>query len=164
MRPPTPNGKQIECLDLFGVNGVYPADQVRFRPAGYGIVQHENLILVGRSAFTGLWDFPGGGVEPFELMADGMAREFFEETHLHVTVENLVYVAEGYISMFGHPYHSLRFYFRCHLSRSSPDEAVADLGELSELKWQSFDEVSKLSMHATDREALRLYWQSQTPS
>ncbi len=137
--------------------GSYDAGAVRFRPAGYGLLVREGEILLSRSRFTGLWDFPGGGVEPFEWMADGMAREFLEETGLTVQVERLVHVAEGYIAMFGHPFHSLRFYFACRLAGEEPSEPSHDPGEVTELRWWPLDGVPRGQMHASDIEALERF-------
>lgn len=151
MRPPVAKGS-IECPDFTGRMAHYDAGTVRFRPAGYGLLVRDRSILMTRSRFTGLWDFPGGGVEPFEEMAEGMAREFFEETGLHVASGPLVHVAEGFIAMFGHPFHSLRFYYRCQLAQSG-DMMAHDPGEVEELKWWPLDQVPRHEMHVSDREA-----------
>jgi 8-oxo-dGTP diphosphatase len=159
MKPPSADGRRIQCEDLYGRQGSYDAAEVRFRPAGYGILQHNDRILLSRSRFTGLWDFPGGGVEPFELLGEGMAREFFEETNLKVAADEVVHVAEGYIAMFGHPYHSLRFYFRCHLiAGQAPEDAAADPGEITDLRWWVPGELAALTMHASDRVALQHFF------
>lgn len=154
MKPPSSQGKYVDCPDLFGQVSSYPAAEVRFRPAGYGILRHQGRILMVRSRFTGLWDFPGGGVEPFEDLSEGMAREFQEETGLRVVGLRLAHVAEGYIAMFGHPYHSLRFYFDCQLQSGRPDQARLDPGEVTELQWFGREEVPKDQMHHSDWEAL----------
>ncbi|MDA8206727.1 MAG: NUDIX domain-containing protein [Thermaerobacter sp.] len=172
MKPPSGKGREIECPDFFGQVKQYPADSVRFRPAGYGILQHQGRILLSRSRFTGLWDFPGGGVEPFERMDEGMAREFREETGLAIVTQELIHVAEGYIAMFGHPFHSLRFYYRCRLkavnavnavNAGDPGQLAPDLGELAELKWWVPSEVPRPSMHDSDREALDRFLQRPRP-
>lgn len=144
----------ITCPDLFGRLGTYQADLVRFRPAAYGILQHDHAILLAQSRFTGLWDFPGGGVEPHELLCDGMSREFREETRLQVVGEELIHVAEAYIAMFGRPYHSLRFYYRCRLELSDIADAQADPKELKDLRWWCLDELPQQEMHPTDWTAL----------
>ncbi len=153
MKSPQAKGR-IECPDFSGRVGAYDAKAVRFRPAAYGLLRHEGRILMTRSRFTGLWDFPGGGVEPFEWLSDGLAREFFEETGVQVTVGPLIYVAEGYIAMFGHPFHSLRFYYVCEPAEDI-GELMHDPGEVSELVWWRLDEAPWDRMHASDQEALK---------
>lgn len=135
---------------------MYEAKRVRFRPAAYGLLVHAGAILMTRSRFTGLWDFPGGGVEAFEWMAEGLQREFYEETHVPVAVDRLVHVAEGYIAMFGHPFHSLRFYYACHLeSQEIPRSAAHDPGEVTALKWWAIEEVPRDHMHPSDWDAFQ---------
>lgn len=154
MKPPTAQGR-IQCPDFSGELGWYEAKSVRFRPAAYGLLIHEQKILMTHSRFTGLWDFPGGGVEAFESMAGGMAREFREETGLEVNPGDLVYVAEGYIAMFGHPFHSLRFYYACHLADEARDHLAHDPGEVTELAWWGLGDVPYDQMHGSDQEAIR---------
>ncbi|MCY0878825.1 MAG: NUDIX domain-containing protein [Firmicutes bacterium] len=150
MKPPSPKGKRVECQDLSGRVAIYEAEAVTFRPAAYGILVQEGAVLLARSRFTGLWDFPGGGVEPFEPLAEGMAREFQEETGLRVAAEALVYVAEGFIAMFGRPYHSLRFYYRCRLAEAGGDGIAPELSEIDELRWWPLTEIPRDAMHVHD--------------
>ncbi|MCY0898378.1 MAG: NUDIX domain-containing protein [Firmicutes bacterium] len=155
MKPPSGKGRRVDCQDLSGRVQSYNAEELRFRPAAYGMLVRDGTILLARSRFTGLWDFPGGGVEAFESLAEGMAREFFEETGFHVRAESLVYVAEGFIAMFGHPYHSLRFYYRC-----SPVDGVAealqpDVNEVAELRWWPLDGIPRTQMHTHDVQAFQ---------
>lgn len=159
MKPPMAKGKRIECPDFYGRTATYAAETVRFRPAAYGILRHREQILLSHSRFTGLWDFPGGGVEPFELLGEGMAREYFEETGLKVVPGDLVHVAEGYIAMFGHPFHSLRFYFQCRLVSEEPNGIKHDPGEVSELRWWDLDQMPRETMHVSDLEALERFLQ-----
>ncbi len=154
------NDHEIVCADLKGRVASYPSKDVRFRPAAYGILRDNNQILLSRSRFTGLWDFPGGGVNPFELMADGMVREFFEETSLTIICGDLVYVAEGFIAMFGHPFHSLRYYYRCRLQSDGDRQGAADPHELMELRWWPLAELPQADMHPTDQEALHRFLSS----
>ncbi|WP_187355245.1 NUDIX hydrolase [Paenibacillus tengchongensis] len=57
----------------------------------YGIAVHGGKLLVirkGRGAYTGRWDLPGGRLEANESLADGLVREFMEETGYKITVQN----------------------------------------------------------------------------
>ncbi|PSR21791.1 MAG: NUDIX hydrolase [Sulfobacillus acidophilus] len=157
MKPPSAKGRYITCADLSGRVGTYAADTIRFRPAAYGILEHHQNILLSRSRFTGLWDFPGGGVEPFESLPEGMTREFYEETGLTIVAGPLVYVAEGFIAMFGHPFHSLRFYYRCVMHDVTAVTLDPDMNEVSVLQWWPRDELPIEQMHASDQEAYRRF-------
>jgi len=56
--------------------------------------QHERCLLVRRSAhnhnFIGLWEWPGGKVDPGEDFATGLQREAAEETGLTIELTGLV--------------------------------------------------------------------------
>ena len=160
MTPSFSKENVIACPDLQGHVSPYPRGDVRFRPAAYGILQNEDKILLGHSRFTGLWDFPGGGVHPFEVMPDGMVREFYEETSLVIVSGDLIYCAEGFVAMFGHPFHSLRYYYGCRLDPAGPRDGVADPHELTELRWWPLSDLSHADMHPTDRAALNHFLSS----
>jgi len=55
-----------------------------------GVVRRRGRILIGRrrpeGLLGGLWEFPGGKVEPGEMHADALAREVREETGVVVRV------------------------------------------------------------------------------
>jgi mutator protein MutT len=54
------------------------------------VVEHDGRYLVGRRpegvSLAGLWEFPGGKVEPGETAAEAAARECLEETGLAIEV------------------------------------------------------------------------------
>lgn len=54
------------------------------------VVEHAGRFLIGQrpagTALAGLWEFPGGKVEPGENPADAAVRECREETGLEVEV------------------------------------------------------------------------------
>jgi nucleoside triphosphatase len=58
-----------------------------------GLVWNQNGELLfckmpeDRGVFPGQWGFPGGGIEPNEMMEDGLRRELREE--LGIQVENI---------------------------------------------------------------------------
>lgn len=125
---------EIECLSLHGGTRRFAAADLRFRPAAYGVALNEEAaVLLGRSAFTGLLDLPGGAVDPWELLEDGLRREFHEETGVEPEPVRLVDFDESFFSVFQHPFHSLRFYYLVRLpagGRLRPDGK-----EITALAW-----------------------------
>jgi len=66
-----------------------------------GVLAHSGRIFVQKrptpGVWAGLWEFPGGRVEPGETPAEAVVREFREETEFAVrVVEPLGLVAHGY--------------------------------------------------------------------
>ncbi|MEV0249757.1 NUDIX domain-containing protein [Nocardia sp. NPDC050712] len=54
---------------------------------GVAVFRDRKLLVVRRvphAQFGGLWELPGGGVEPGETFAECVARELLEETELRV--------------------------------------------------------------------------------
>ena len=132
-----PPDRMIPVVTLHGGRGERPAGDFCFRPAAYGIAVRDGRILLGRSAFSGLWDIPGGAVEPWELIPEGLSREFFEETGAQCEVGEALHFSESFFAIFNHSYHSLRFYFRV---RVPADAALRpQRAEISELEWVDVD-------------------------
>ncbi len=137
---PSAEGIYVMCRGLTSDREQkYPAAQLRFRPAAYGLYINHGEILLGRSRFTGKWDIPGGGVEPWETLEEGMTREFREETGVSVRVERLVDFRESFIAFAQHPFHSLRYYYL--VSANDGQTLAPDLDELTSVGWVRLDEI-----------------------
>ncbi|MCS1350132.1 NUDIX domain-containing protein [Mechercharimyces sp. CAU 1602] len=70
-----------------------------YKIAAKAIIFEQEKVLVltrslaeRRSSEHHGWDFPGGGLEPSELLMDGLAREVKEETGLTVRVAGPAYI------------------------------------------------------------------------
>jgi 8-oxo-dGTP diphosphatase len=77
------------------------------------VVEHDDHFLIGQRpsgvALAGLWEFPGGKVEPGETPAAAAVRECEEETGLAVSVLGTYPEAEH---QYDHDHVQLHF-FRC---------------------------------------------------
>ena len=54
------------------------------------VFDDKGAVLLERRSDNGLWGLPGGALDVGESVADGLVREVFEETQLHVTIKRLV--------------------------------------------------------------------------
>jgi 8-oxo-dGTP diphosphatase len=54
------------------------------------IFDDQGRVLLSRRSDSGWWNLPGGGVEPDEAVAEGLAREVREETGLEVEIGRLI--------------------------------------------------------------------------
>jgi 8-oxo-dGTP pyrophosphatase MutT (NUDIX family) len=70
--------------------------QKKIRVGAYGVVIHENKVLMVRtqSGSKLIRNFPGGGVEMDETLVDSLKRECHEELGAPVDVGDLLYVSE----------------------------------------------------------------------
>jgi 8-oxo-dGTP diphosphatase len=77
--------------------------QQRRRIAAYGLCRDGEQILMTRGSplrdFPGVWQIPGGGLQHAEHPAQGVVREFAEETGLEVTVAGVRTVLADVIRM-----------------------------------------------------------------
>ena len=81
-------------------------------------------MLLRRSASDalrpGAWDFPGGGIEPGEGIADGLSREVREETGLSVAAAKLTLVYAATAVREQADESITRLLFVAHLSADAP--------------------------------------------
>jgi 8-oxo-dGTP diphosphatase len=133
VKPPSPPERDIETVTLHGRRRSFPADQFRVRVSAYGVAVAEGRVLLARSAFTDRWDIPGGGIEPWETIEDGLRREYAEETGVAPEVAALLHFEEGWFSIFDRPFHSLRFYYRVVVPRNV--DLAPDTSEVRYLEW-----------------------------
>lgn len=125
-----------ELVNLYG-------NKIRVRVCG--ILENQNRFLMINH--TGLndddifWNFPGGGVEKKESLVEALTREFREETHLSIYIENLICINE-YIKK---PLHALEFYFKVNtLNHEVTLGYDPEINIISKYKWFSKEELLNL--------------------
>lgn len=138
-----PPDELVTCRTVAGQPRRFRAEQLRFRPAAYGIALRDGQVLVARSRFTGRWELPGGAVQPWETLEAGLSREFEEETGLPVAVGAFVGFDQGFIAFFQHPFNSLRFFYRVEVG---PGELRAQADEVSAVQWVPVEQLSEDNM------------------
>lgn len=108
------------------------------------LVSHGRLLVAKRrdgGSRGGVWEFPGGKVEPGESHAHALSREMSEELDVLVYVEDEVACVE-------HTYEdcSIRLtMYRCRVRAGGPRPI-----EHAELKWVGVGELSAIDFDAAD--------------
>jgi ADP-ribose pyrophosphatase YjhB (NUDIX family) len=101
------------------------------KPCAGALVTRDRQVLLGRRAIEpgkGMWDIPGGFLEPWEHPADAAIREVAEETGLRVlTTKLLTVVMDTYQDQF----YTLNVYYLADIVDGQP--CAAD--DLEELRW-----------------------------
>lgn len=86
----------ITSIDIHGNTYKVPPAELVWRPSAYGIVVHDNQILLTRQYEKFM--LPGGGIEFGETPELAVVREIKEETGFDVRASRLAEVQTGYFS------------------------------------------------------------------
>ena len=112
------------------------------------IRRDENLLITRRFDHVhlpGLWEFPGGKVEPGETLEAGLTREIREELGVDISVHNEYFTVE-------HQYPAklvkLHF-FECTIEAGEPQTI-----EVADLKWVGASELGLYAFPDADRELI----------
>ena len=98
-------------------------------PGVQGVLERDGRVLLarrGREPRLGCWDLPGGFLHESEAPADGLRREFLEETGLEVEPVRLLRIDIE-------PYGDRRVFSVTWLVRADGDPVAAD--DVAELRW-----------------------------
>jgi len=121
------------------------------------VIEENDRFLVTRRQkgvhLEGLWEFPGGKIDPAETHGAALRREIREELDTDVHVHDLVFrVAHAY------PERTIELYFyRCSLT-GTPRPLLGQ-----EMRWVARDELSSLGFPPADEELIRLLTESAGP-
>lgn len=115
------------------------------------VIVRDGQILCARraagSTLGGMWEFPGGKVEPSEAPEDALAREIDEELGCTIDVGPKI-TTTSHAYDFGTV--NLTTYY-CSITRGEPQPH-----EHSELKWAAPDELSRLEWAPADIPAVQM--------
>jgi 8-oxo-dGTP diphosphatase len=111
-----------------------------------GVLLRDGRVLAARrgpgtGARAGLWEFPGGKVEPGETPEQALVRELREELSVEVTVDERL--AESL-----HDYDDLSLRLVAYLAHITKGEPQA--GEHDALRWLKPDELPSLAWAPAD--------------
>jgi A/G-specific adenine glycosylase len=122
-----------------------------------GLIWNDGKLLIDQrpedSMLGGLWEFPGGKVEPGETLEECLAREVREELGIEIEVEEPFVTVKHSYSHFRITLHS----FHCRYLGGQPQpKQVADWRwvRLSDLSKFAFPKANKRVLQALEREDL----------
>lgn len=108
-------------------------------PGVQGILERDGRVLLarrGREPRRGWWDLPGGFLHETEDAADGLRREFLEETGLEIEPVRLLRIDIE-------PYGARRVFSVTWLVRGDGDPVAAD--DVDELRWFAPGELPEMA-------------------
>lgn len=109
----------------------------------YGLLIHENKILIIREPFAGtiIDKFPGGGLEYGEGLIDCLKREFMEELNLEIEVESHFYTQDFFLqSRFDENEQIIMIYYK--IKANDISKLVVIDQDIQELIWKDLSELS----------------------
>lgn len=112
MKPET-----IEGVTITGDAATLDVTRLQWRPSAYALIfDDEGRVLLMDNAWNGKREFPGGGVDIWENMLDGLKREVWEETGLEAKIVDLVHIDESFfLTPGGNHWHTIKFFYRAEI-------------------------------------------------
>lgn len=109
----------------------------------YGLLVHENRLLIIREPFAGMIidKFPGGGLEYGEGTRDCLKREFKEELNLEIEVLEHIYTQDFFLaSRFDEKEQILMIYYKVTAKDIAQLEVLDP--DIQALIWKDLNEVT----------------------
>lgn len=105
----------VKCSTLFNETRLVPSETLIQRPAVYGLVTHNQQLLVVKAHYTGRYVLPGGAIEKGEAVEAALKREVWEETSLDVEVGDFLHFTTDffYYDPADLAIHGFLFFYRC---------------------------------------------------
>ncbi len=114
------------------------------KSCGCIIIEDKKVLLVHQT--KGHWGFPKGHIEENETEIQTALREVKEETNLDVEIDKSRRYTESYITDTGAEKEVVLFIAKIVGGKIKPQES-----EVSNIKWLSFEEATKIITYATTK-------------
>jgi A/G-specific adenine glycosylase len=116
-----------------------------------GVLVHRGKMFIQKrlegGVWPGLWEFPGGRVEPGELPEQAVVREFLEETELEVSVlEKIRTIRHGYTRY--------RVTLQCFFCKLAGRKTVPVLSAAQEHRWAAPRDLARFAFPAGHRKLI----------
>lgn len=135
--------------DIDGNEYEITASDLTWRPSAYGIVLHENSVLLVKE--KGKFHLPGGGIDIGEDPKDAVLREVKEETGCTVSNPKLINLASSFFSYGADDnppnlqhVHSLLLYYSCEYISTNLNDVHLDEHEKAYGLTAQWVEIGKL--------------------
>ena len=99
----------------------------------------------GYGEFEGMWEFPGGKIEPGESSEDALKREIQEELGVDIVIEDLICTTE-------YDYPSFHLTMHCYLCRVEAGEI--ELREHKSARWLRPEELGSVEWLPADKDVI----------
>jgi A/G-specific adenine glycosylase len=117
---------------------------------GVGVISnHQKQILIDKrraeGSLGGLWEFPGGKLEPGETLEDCIKREIQEELAIEIEVkEHLITIEHTYTN-----FKVTLNVYQCDYISGEPQPLESD-----EIRWVTLDEIDKFTFPKANKKII----------
>ena len=112
------------------------------------IIKREGAYFAtqrGYGEFEGMWEFPGGKIEPGESSENALKREIQEELGVDIVIEDLICTTE-------YDYPSFHLTMHCYLCRVEAGEI--ELREHKSARWLKPEELGSVEWLPADKDVI----------
>ena len=112
------------------------------------IIQRDGAYFAtqrGYGEFEGMWEFPGGKIEPGESREVAIKREIQEELGVDIAIENILCTTE-------YDYSSFHLTMHCYLCRVEAGEI--ELREHKSARWLRPEELGSVEWLPADKDVI----------
>ncbi len=156
----------VTCHTLYGATKTVPAESLILRASAYGLILHDQQLLVARGSYTQKYTLPGGGIEPGESNEEALIREVREEAGIGIEVGDFLHFETDffYYDPLDLAIHGFMFYYHCHpLDLTLPAiDYPADEG-LDAARWVPLDTLTPTSFQTHGPLTMALIQQCSGP-
>ncbi|NLB23378.1 MAG: (deoxy)nucleoside triphosphate pyrophosphohydrolase [Clostridium sp.] len=113
------------------------------------IIEKKNQFLAtqrGYGEFKGMWEFPGGKVEPGENKQDALLREIEEELNVNILIKQ-------YLCTVDYQYPTFHLTMHCYICKIDQGDII--LNEHLAAKWLIADELNQLEWLPADIDVVK---------
>jgi 8-oxo-dGTP diphosphatase len=119
------------------------------------IIQRDGAYLAtqrGYGEFEGLWEFPGGKIEPGESRESALKREIQEELGIDITINNFLCTTD-------YDYPSFHLTMHCYLCRVETGEI--ELREHKSARWLTTELLDSVEWLPADKDVIEKLMQTK---
>lgn len=119
------------------------------------VIKDNDLFLAtqrGYGEFKGMWEFPGGKIEPLENKKDALVREIKEELNADISVDKYLCTVE-----YNYPtFHLIMYTYICSLISKTIENVKHNDIELEheDYKWLKLENIDKVEWLPADIEII----------
>lgn len=119
------------------------------------VIKNKDLYLAtqrGYGEFKGMWEFPGGKIEPLENKQDALVREIKEELNANISVDKYLCTVE-----YNYPtFHLIMYTYICSLISKNIENVKHNDIELEheDYKWLTLENIENVEWLPADIEII----------